>query len=67
MQRFPQNHRGEGDFSAQKLDLFFQSSYLITLFPSEAVAIKLWKSKTQDYHQKLSGSVVSRIAEQFKT
>ena len=31
---------GEGDFSVQKLGLFFQSQYLLTLFPAEAVTIK---------------------------
>ena len=64
---FLQNHRGKGDFSQQELYLFFQSKYLLTLFPAETVAMKLWKSKTRYYHQKLKLRVVSRIAEQFKT
>ena len=40
MQRLLQNHRRKDDFSVQKLDLFFQSQYLLTLFPAEAVAMK---------------------------
>ena len=67
MQRFLQNHWGKGNFSAQKLDLFFQSSYLLTLFPAEAVAMKQWKSKIPDYHYKLNGRVSSRVAKRFKT
>ena len=35
-----QNHWGKGDFSVQKLGLFFQSQYLLTLLPAEAVAMK---------------------------
>ena len=67
MQRFLQNDRRKGNFSAQKLGLFFQSSYLLTLFSAEVAAMKQWKSKTRDYHQKLNGRVASRNAEQFKT
>ena len=33
---------------------------------AEVVAIKWWKSKTQDYHQKVNARVASRIAERFK-
>ena len=38
--RFLQNHWGESDVSVQKFGLFFQSLYLLTLFPAEAIAIK---------------------------
>ena len=65
MQRFFQNHRGKGDFSVQKLGILFQSYYLLTLFPPEAVAMKQCKSKTRDYHQKLNGRVALRIGEGF--
>ena len=37
--RFLQNHREKGDVSVKKLGLFFQSEYLLTLFPAEAVAM----------------------------
>ena len=40
MQRFLQNYRRKGDFSVQKLGHFFQSQYLLKLFPAEAVAMK---------------------------
>ena len=45
------NDRWQSDFSVQKLRLFFQSQYLLTLFLGEAVTMKQWKSKTRDYHQ----------------
>ena len=51
----------------QKLGLFFQSLYLLTLFSAEKIAMKWRKSKTQDYHQSLNARVTSRIAERFKT
>ena len=38
--KFLQNYWGKGDFSVQKLGLFFQSLYLLTLFPAEAIAMK---------------------------
>ena len=47
---FLQSHRVKSDFFAEKLILFIQTSYLLTLFPVEAVAMKKWKSKTRDYH-----------------
>ena len=34
------NDRWQSDFSVQKLGLFFQSQYLLTLFLGEAVAMK---------------------------
>ena len=37
------------------------------MFPAEAIAMKLWKSKTRDYHQTLNEQVASGIAERFKT
>ena len=43
-------------------------NYLLTLFPAEVVAMKKWKSKTRDYHQKLNGRVAALIAKRlFKT
>ena len=38
--KFLQNYWGKGDFSVQKLGLFFQSLYLLILFPAEAIAMK---------------------------
>ena len=67
MQMFLQNYWEKGDFSVQKLGFFFQSQYLLTLFPAEAVAMKQWKSKTRAYNQKLNVRVASQIAQQFKT
>ena len=63
----PPNHRGKDEFSVQKLGIFIQSYYLLTLFPAEAIAKKYWKSKTGDYHQKLNRLVASRISERFRT
>ena len=40
MQSILQSRLGKGDFYVQKIDLFFQSYYLLTLFPAEAVAMK---------------------------
>ena len=34
------NDRWQSDFSVQKLRLFFQSQYLLTLFLGEALAMK---------------------------
>ena len=59
-------HLGQGDFSVKKLVLFFQSWYLLILFPAEVVALIWCKSKTWD-DQQLNAQVFSRIAEQFKT
>ena len=67
MQMFLQNYWEKGDFSVQKLGFFFQSQYLLTLFPAEAVAMKQWKSKTRAYNQKLNVRVASQIAQRFKT
>ena len=64
---FLQNYWEKGDFSVQKLGFFFQSQYLLTLFPAEAVAMKQWKSKTRAYNQKLNVRVASQIAQRFKT
>ena len=64
---FLQNYWEKGDFSVQKLSFFFQSQYLLTLFPAEAVAMKQWKSKTRAYNQKLNVRVASQIAQRFKT
>ena len=36
----PTDDRWQSDFSLQKLGLFFQSQYLLTLFLGEAVAMK---------------------------
>ena len=46
---------------------YFKVKCLLTLFPAEAVIIKYWKSKTQDYHQKLNGKLASGTARWFKT
>ena len=40
MQHFLQNERGNGDFSVPKLCLFLLPLNLLTLFHSEAVAMK---------------------------
>ena len=37
------------------------------MFTDSAVAMKYWKRKTGNYHQKLNVQVASRIAEQFRT
>ena len=53
----PKSSGEGGDFSVQVV------RYLLL----KLIFAQLWKSKTQDYHQKLNVRVASRISEQFKT
>ena len=43
--KFLRNHLGKGEFSVEKLGLFFQSYYLVIQLLAEAVAMKWWKLK----------------------
>ena len=49
--KFLQNHRGEGDVSAENLDLFFQSQCLLTQVLAEGVA---WSGGEKSSQQRCS-------------